>query len=466
MSTNINRVLPGDVYDAAVNSNTPSIINTFATQLDLANINNPGNANLLISGGASWSGTGMVFNTTFLEYQISGNLLTADPQTVTLPTSNPTNPRFDAIVVDEARIVSVISGIPAANPLTPAIDENYVLLQYVLVGAGATVPTVTNEFVYREGSSPDWLPVSVPGAAPQLVANFSSTFPTPFQGSQCTLVNAPTFNGGKYIQYTKPTGTIPRATFAFLSFRVNLPAALAARNIQVSLFNGTTLIGSVQATAWGLNMSSTNNWQLVSIPTGSFGNVAITTITRIRFFLTGTTANTFSTGIDRYALDDIKFQSGFGPQANVATIDIEANGAPIGSTAKLNFMPTGGTTWSLTNDTVNNKIDVRANSINASITPGLVSIGRNLVSTDAGKFLTVDSATPQTMTIELNSTVFIPIGSVVKITQQGTGSVNIVNAVGVNLYSSGGGTSIPGQYNVATLTKTAINTWYLEFSLI
>jgi hypothetical protein len=464
MSTIIYRNLPGNVYDAAVNSNAPSGTNPFATELDLANINNVGNANLLISGGASWSGTGLVFNTTALTFQISGIVYTANPQTITLPASNPTNPRFDAIVVDEAGTVSIISGTAAANPLTPAINETFVLLQYVLVGAGATVPTVTNEFVYREGSSPDWLPVSVPGTAPLLVANFSSTFPAPFQGSECTLVNAPTYNAGKYIQYTKSVGTIPRATFAFLSFRVNLPATLAARNIQVSLFNGTTLIGSVQATAWGLNMSSINNWQLVSIPTGAFGNVAITTMTRIRLFLTGTTANTFSTGIDRYAVDDVKFQSGFGPQSNVATIDIEANGTPIGSTAKLSFMPTAGTTWQLTNDLVNNKIEVRANSINASVFPELVTLGRNLVSTDAGKFLMVDSINPETMTVPLGSVVSIPIGSVIKIAQQGFGSVTIAAAVGVIVLCSGP-FIIPGQYRVATLTKTAIDTWYLEYSI-
>lgn len=465
MSTNINRNLPGNVYDAAVNSNTPSITNTFATHLDLVNINNLGNANLLISGGASWSGTGMVFNVSALVYQIAGIQLFANAQDVTLPASNPTNPRFDAIVVNEAGIVSVISGIPAANPLTPAIDENYVLLQYVLVGAGATVPTITNEFVYREGSSPDWLPVSVPGTAPSLVANFSSTFPTAFQGTQCTLVNAPTYNTGKYIQYTKPVGTIPRATFAFLSFRVNLPAALAARNIQISLFNGTTLIGSVQATAWGLNMSSINNWQLVAIPTGAFGNVAITTMTRIRLFLTGPAANTFSTGIDRYAVDDVKFQSGYGPQVNVATIDIEDNGTVVGSTAKLNFIPTPGTTWSIVNDAINNRINVSANSTNASVLPELLLVGRDIADTDAGKFLIVDSALGQAMTIQTNSSVPIPIGSVVKIGQQGIGNVVISTAAGVTLYNAGG-TSFPNQYAVATITKTTINTWYLEFSLV
>ena len=69
------------------------------------------------------------------------------------------------------------------------------------------------------------------------------------------------------------------------------------------------------------------------------------------------------------------------------------------------------------------------------------------------------------MTIQTNSSVPIPIGSVVKIGQQGIGNVVISTAAGVTLYNAGG-TSFPNQYAVATITKTTINTWYLEFSLV
>lgn len=465
MSTIINRNLPGNAYDAAVNANTPSITNPYATQLDLLNVNNLGNANLLISGGASWTGLGLVFDTTNLEYQIKGIQYFASAQSITLPPSNPTLPRFDAIVVDEFGVVSSISGTPATNPLTPAVDENYVLIQYVLIGAGATTPSITNEFVYRQGSAPDWLTSSVAGAAPSLSVNFSSTFPTPFEGTQCTLVTAPSYSNNynnKVIQYAKPAGSIARNTFAFLTFRVFLPAALPTRNILVVLYNNTTVIGAISSTNWGLNMTSANSWQLVSIPTNAFGNLAVTTITSVRFLMTGTTANTFSTGFDRYALDDIKFQSGFGPQINTATIDIFDNQTAIGSTAKLRFINGKGVDWAINADPLNNRINISADAINAYVTPELNITGRSLLSDDGGKFLMMDLGTPIAVVIELNSTIPIPIGAVVKIAQQGTGLVTIIPVVGVTVYSTTTLT-FPSQYSIATLTKTDINTWYLEF---
>jgi len=467
MSSIINRNLPGDAYDAAVGANTPSGSNPYATQLDLANINNPGNANLLISGGASWSGTGMVFNVSALVYQIAGIQFSANAQNVTLPASNPTLPRFDAIVVNENGVVSVISGIPASNPLTPAVDENYVLIQYVLVGAGSTTPTVTNQFVYRQGSTPDWLTSSVAGAAPSLSVNFTSTFPVPFEGAECTLITAPTYSNNyslKYVGYAKPTGNISRSTFAFLTFRVNLPVALPLRNVIVVLYNNATIIGAISATNWGLNMTSINTWQLVSIPTNAFGNLAISTITSVRFLMSGNTANTFATGFDRYALDDIKFQSGFGPQANIATIDLSENATNIGSTSKINFISGAGVEWSVINDAINNRINVAANSVNAYVIPEINFAGRSLIPDDAGKFIIINSgAVSETMSIPLNTVQPIMVGAVIKIVQEGVATVIVAADPGVTLYPASPSPS-PSIYKVATLTKTDINKWYIEYS--
>lgn len=468
MATNINRNLPGDVYDAATTSlSHPSATNAFATMLDLANINNPGNANLLISGGASWSGTGLTFNTTSLVYQIQGIQYSATAQSITLPVANPTLPRFDAIVVNEAGVVSVISGTPASNPLTPAVDENYVLIQYVLVGAGAAVPTISNEFVYREGSSPDWTTSSTPGAAPTLTANFSSTFPTPFQGTQCTLVNTPTFNGSKIVQYTKPSGNIPRSTYAFLTFRVFLPAALPARNIYVYLFNGTTLIGAVYASNWGLNMNLAGTWQLVSIPTNAFGNLGITTMSMMRFYMTGNAANTFATGYDRFALDDIKFQSGFGPQINTATIDILENYNTVASTSKINFIESTGVGLDISFNTLNNRLDIITYGtgqvepyFNSPDTGLAISQGTNSILLIQQVNLTGDILVP------LNSISSIEIGSVFKITNIGTGPVNIIGAPGVTIFSKSGLTQIESPYGVVTLTKILTDDWLLEGDLI
>jgi hypothetical protein len=68
------------------------------------------------------------------------------------------------------------------------------------------------------------------------------------------------------------------------------------------------------------------------------------------------------------------------------------------------------------------------------------------------------------MNIQPNSSVPISIGSVVKISQQGTGTVNISAGLGVITMSSAPFLTI-GQYRVATLTKTAVDTWYIEYSV-
>jgi hypothetical protein len=234
--------------------------------------------------------------------------------------------------------------------------------------------------------------------------------------------------------------------------------------VVVRLYNNSTLIGTVNATAWGLNMSSAATWQLISIPTNSFGNLGITTITAVQFLFSGNAANTFSTGYDRFAFDDIKFQSGYGPQTNTATIDIQNNGTSIASTSKLNFSSGNGTTWGVTYDTVNNKINIQSNQINANVVPQFNMVGRALITSDAGKFLMVDAASPETMTIPTNSVVSIPIGSVIKIAQQGTGAVTITGTLGVIIRSSASLIAI-GQYRVATLTKTDTDIWYIEYSV-
>ena len=82
----------------------------------------------LISGGASWSGTGLVYDVTTLEYYFNVNKITA-PTQVTLDASDPVNNRLDAIVVDESGVISVITGTAASSPITPPIPENQLLVQ-------------------------------------------------------------------------------------------------------------------------------------------------------------------------------------------------------------------------------------------------------------------------------------------------------------------------------------------------
>ncbi len=355
-----------EIHDVDVKSNPPSDgdVLTYNALTDLwenkpvASSSTSIEGNVLLSGNASWSGTGMTFNVSELRYSIDGVIYSAGPTNVNLSVGDPSNPRFDAIIANDSSVISVLPGTPSANPLAPAIPGNAVLVQYVLVAANATTPSVTNEFVYREGSSPDWVPLTSPGIAPLLTANYSSTTPTPFQGTECTLVSAPAYAITKYIQFTKGTGNIIRANYPFLSIRIRLSASIGTRNVLVQLLNGNTALATtVNATNWGLSPTLVNTWQLIVIPLTAFGSTTITTVSRVRFYFPGTSPTPISV-----AFDDIKFQSGFGPQTATATFDVLDNGTTVGDTAKLNFVDGIGTNVVVTDDPINNKIDVKVDS--------------------------------------------------------------------------------------------------------
>ena len=108
-----------------------------------------GGSPYLKTGGASWSGTGLVYDVTALEYYFNGDKNTSATQ-VTLDASDATYDRFDAIVVDEDGVVSVIKGTAEANPITPTILENQLLVQYILVGDGNI--TVTGSAMVNAGN--------------------------------------------------------------------------------------------------------------------------------------------------------------------------------------------------------------------------------------------------------------------------------------------------------------------------
>ena len=75
-------------------------------------------------------------------------------QTVTIGTSDPTNPRIDLVVLlvrnteysgthDDA-VLSVIAGTPAASPVAPSVPADALLLAKVTVGAGVTTITAAH----------------------------------------------------------------------------------------------------------------------------------------------------------------------------------------------------------------------------------------------------------------------------------------------------------------------------------
>ena len=345
--------------------------------------------NQLISGSSSWSNTGLTFNTTTLIYTIDGTKYSATPQNVTLAASDPSNPRFDAIVVDAAGVVSVITGTPASNPLVPSIPGTQVLVQYVLVGAGATTPNITNEIVYNDGSTPNWIPGANGGVT---IVSTTSTTPTPFLGTECTLINAGSYSTASFLKYAKASGSISTNTYAFLSFRIYLLPGSSGRDVVVGLHNGGQYINRLYSSSWGLSKLAVGSWQLVVIPLAAFiGTSGITNITEVRFHPFGTV-----TGTTQFAIDDVKFQSGYGPQSNVSKIDILDTGVTVGSTAKLNFINGQYSVAVATNDIPNNKVDVKFDVTGIPLTTvlaaGNTTFGQSITLSNANDFINVFTA--------------------------------------------------------------------------
>ena len=82
-----------------------------------------------------------------------------------------------------------------------------------------------------------------------------------------------------------------------------------------------------------------------------------------------------------------------------------------------------------------------------------------LVLGDAGKYVTLSNAASITLTIPTNASVAFDIGTVVNVVQLGAGQVTIAGAGGVTVNSEGSKLKLKGQYAVASLLKTATNTW-------
>ena len=84
-----------------------------------------------------------------------------------------------------------------------------------------------------------------------------------------------------------------------------------------------------------------------------------------------------------------------------------------------------------------------------------------LLLTDAGETLEMNSASANTVTIPLNSSVAFAIGTTLDIIQYGAGQTTIVAAGGVTLRSKGAALKLTGQYSGATLYKRDTDEWVI-----
>lgn len=82
-----------------------------------------------------------------------------------------------------------------------------------------------------------------------------------------------------------------------------------------------------------------------------------------------------------------------------------------------------------------------------------------LALTDSGNAVETTNTGAVAVTVPTNASVAFPIGTVIEVTQIGTGQVTLTPAAGVTLLSRGGALKTAGQYAIASIRKRGTNEW-------
>lgn len=300
----------------------------------------------LKTGGASWSGTGLVYDVSGLEYYFNGDKLAAATQ-VTLDASDPDYNRLDAIVVDEEGVVSVIKGDASASPISPSVDELHILIQYILVEAGSTQPTIAKEDIYLENA--EWTTSTYTTGAATGSIDFDNAV-SPKQGVKCISANADARLGARFVKAT----SFDPYQYTMLSMWVRFTGSNVATNksLNVRFENGAGALvaNTINLFSFGLQRNLLNVWQLVVIPITSFG-VLPTSVKGLKIIMAGGTVGQAR----QWDIDLISLTDNSVPSINEQAFNILKDGALVGQSSTINFK---GAPITVTNDPINKKIDV------------------------------------------------------------------------------------------------------------
>lgn len=223
------------------------------------------NAKYIIYGGAEWSGTGLVFNTSEIQYDYYGTIDIIAPDSVTLDDGDAED-RFDIIAVkQDTNSIAVLKGIPSDNPLFPEIPEEYIAIQPVLVKTGATTPDITQIAVYQENE--EWV-TSTLGTLTGTV-DFEATA-DPIIGSKYVKVAA--CNRNAIIVFTSNTGNVLYADAQLLTLKIRVTSVIPsnANLVLRNRFNGNNSGTAVSLNSLGFNPTLINSVQSIVIPTSYF----------------------------------------------------------------------------------------------------------------------------------------------------------------------------------------------------
>lgn len=297
----IRRTIPTNAYLAALAANNPSGVNAFATLIDVLG----SGGNRVITGNASYSGTGFTYDVSALTYIIQGALYTSAATQVTLGASDPTFDRIDVIYADDTGSVGVIAGTPAAVPAKPSVDNlTQVEVTFVTVGAGTTSPTVTIVDIYDENLGVGGGEWNTSTTSPNVTLNDTTD---PYQGT-IHIGTTGSFGPNRNIIFDDSPYTINGGQLSFwLKAKSNM--GIISGKFFVGFFVGGTIVGNAvqiggtPSSTYGFSGGVIGTYQLVTIPIADFGSLPAS-IDQLRVFTLGG-ANTA-----QFDMDVVKIEEG------------------------------------------------------------------------------------------------------------------------------------------------------------
>ena len=246
-----------------------------------------------------------------------------------------------------------------------------------------------------------------------------------------------------------------------------------------------TTLGGTAPTGTGAVVRATG----ASLVTPALGVAAATTINKVTLTApaTGSTLTiadgktaTFSATLTLAGTDGSTLNIGAGGTLGTAAYTAASAYVPVNGALGT---PTSGTLTNCTFPTLNQSTSGNAGTATALATPRAINgvnfdgtaavdippgplaainaqtASYTLVLTDRFKWVTMNNASANNLTVPLNSSVAFPTGTQITVEQLGAGLTTIVATGGVTLRSRGGALKSGGQYAVIVLTKVASDTW-------
>lgn len=255
-------------------------------------------------------------------------------------------------MVDEAGVVSVIKGDASASPISPSVDESHILIQYILVEAGSTQPTIAKEDIYLENV--EWTTSTYTTGTATGSIDFDNAV-SPKQGVKCISANADARLGARFVRAT----SFDPYQYTMLSMWVRFTGSNVATNksLNVRFENGagTLVANTINLFNFGLQRNLLNVWQLVVIPITSFGALP-TSVKGLKIIMTGGTVGQAR----QWDIDLISLTDNSVPSINEQAFNVLKDGALVGQSSTINFK---GAPVTVTNDPINKKIDVEVTAV-------------------------------------------------------------------------------------------------------